>query len=159
MSDNNYYGTLYLVTPGGTSDPERMHEDVVETYQHGRSHIDVAKELWSLAGEDAPAKAIDAVVDHAYERAPHVLVAAEIDELLGLLSGIDDVLRRTVVDNDLKIRPERMPEIRRRARLIDAGEERGDLASGAVWEGLTRVWALRNILKEARDRGLDVALD
>ena len=159
MTDDYYYGPLYLIKRGVTSNPEAKHEDVVETYEHGRSHLDVAKELWSMAGDEAKVDAISAVVRRAFGRDDPVLYSADIEELLGLLAELGDVLKRTIVDDDLNIRPERMAEIRMRAKLIDVGEERGKLASAAVWEGLTRVSALRNILKEARDRGLDVALD
>ncbi len=157
MSDR-YYGSVYLVTPG-EPDPDRMHERVVDAYDHARSHIDVVKELWSIAGDDARASAIDAIVDHAYERDLPILLAAEVDELLTLIDGLEDALTRTVVDEDLYIRPEQMAYVRQHARLIDVGEERGPLTKYGVMEGLSRVRAIRNILREARSRGLDVALD
>ena len=45
MIDRYYYGPLYLIKRGEPSNPEAKHEDTIETYEHGRSHIDVAKEL------------------------------------------------------------------------------------------------------------------
>src|SRR5262249_31990019 len=88
-----HYGALYLVTPG--------QPDVLETYDDARSHIDVAKELWSLAEDDARAGAIANVVDRAYERESRTLVAADIDELLALLDGLEDALARTITDEHL----------------------------------------------------------
>lgn len=154
-----YYGPLYLVTRGGTSNPEARHEDVVETYRHGRSHIDVAKELWSLAGDAARAEAIAAIVDRAFDRDIPVLFAVDINEMLELLDGMEEALKRTIVDDKMVIRPERMSEVRQRAQLIDVDEERGKLAEVAVMEGVARVSQLEDIFKAARDRGLDVALD
>ena len=154
-----YYGTLYLVTPGEQLDPERMYEDVVETYPDGTSHIDVARELWSLAGDGARAAAIHEVVLRGRGRDSKKLHADDLEQLLGLLAGLDDALTRTIADGNLEIRPERMAEVRRQARLIDVDEARGDLAKYAVMEGMTRVDTLRDLLSEALERGLDVALD
>lgn len=159
MSTTRHYGTLYLVAPGHVLDSDRRQEDVVEAFQYARSHIDVAKELWSLAGEDSHVHAIDEIVDRAYERESRILSGQDIDELLAQFTGLDDALKRTVIDEEMRIRPERMAEVRKHAQLVDVDEARGDLAFRAIWEALTRVWALRNILTEARQRGLDVAVD
>ncbi|MGH2897920.1 MAG: hypothetical protein ACRDMZ_04545 [Solirubrobacteraceae bacterium] len=154
-----HYGALYLVTPGQPDDPDRRHERVIETYEDARSHIDVARELWSLAGDDARAGAIAAVVDRAYERESRTLAAADVDELLALVDGLEDALARTITDKDLNIRDEHLVRVRQRARLIDVDEARGSLASYAVLEGVSRVSALRHILRTARERSMDVALD
>lgn len=125
----------------------------------------LAQELWWLAGNAQRAGAIAEVVERASvqvgpeRRLARVLDRYEIRTLLALIEDLDEALKQTIVDDELNIRPERMVEVRRRAELIDVGERRGELASAAVWEALARVWALRNLLEEARERGLDVAID
>jgi hypothetical protein len=154
-----HYGALYLVTPGQPDDPDRWHERVTDTYDDARSHIDVARELWSLAEDDARAGAIAAVVNRGYERDNRTLTAADVDELLALLDGLEGALARTITDENLNLRDEHLARVRQRAQLIDVDEGRGSLASHAVLEGISRVSALRHILRTARERGLDVALD
>jgi len=152
---------LYLIMRNGPTDADIAHEGVVKTLRDGRTHIDVAKELWSLAGDDARASAIADVVSRAFRREDPVLFAEDIEQMLALLDGdrLEQALKRTITDDKMFIRPERMSEVRQRAHFINIHESRGDAAHYAVMEGLGRLSELESILKEARDRELDVALD
>lgn len=152
---------LYLIVRGEPSGADTAHEGVVKTFHDGRTHIDVVKELWSLAGDDARADAIAGVISRAFTREDPVLFADDIEQLLGLLDAdrLEAALKRTIVDDEMFIRPERMSEVKQRAHFVDVSESRGDAASYAVMEGLGRLSELESILNEARDRGLDVALD
>lgn len=158
MSDR-YYGALHYLDPRKSDDIERLHDRVVDTYDNARSHIDVAGELWQLTGDVARADAITALVRGALGRDIPTLLPEEVDQLLELMTGLEEALKRTILDENMNIRPERMPDVRQRAELIDVRENRGELAMYAVLEGLSRVQAARNILKEARERGLDVGID
>jgi hypothetical protein len=158
MSDE-YYGALYLLAPGEPYDRENISERVVEAYDHGRSHLDVAQELWLLAGDGAKANAIADIIAAAFERDLPVLRPEEVDALVALIDPLPDALARTVADDDLFIRPERMAEVRQYPRFIDVREERGELRKYGLIEAVSRAFAARNILVEARERGLDVSLD
>lgn len=151
----DHYGTFYMVTPSSPRDSDC----VVETIEYGRSHLDVAKELWTMAGDVARVRAIDAIVYRAFEREDRAVVAADIDELLALLDGLDQRLGETILDERQQVRPERMAHVRRRAVLVNVSEARGPLAAFGVLEGMSRVSELRTMLRTARERGLDVALD
>jgi hypothetical protein len=157
MSDE-YYGALYLVAPGEPHDREHLSERVVESYDHGWSDLDVARELWSLAGDDARANAIRDLIAAAFERDVAVWLPAGVDALVALIDRLPDALARTVTDDQLLVHPERMAHVRPHAQLIDVRDERGELARYGVAEAVTRAFAARNVLHEARERGLDVAV-
>jgi len=157
MSDD-YYGALYLLAPGPPYERDHLHERVVEAHDHGFSHLDVARELWSLAGDDARADAIADIIDHAFDRDLPILLPEEVDALVALIDPLPDALTKTFVDEGLVILPERMAQVRAHAKLIDVRESRGPLARYGVAEALSRAFAARNILRDARTRGLDVAL-
>src|SRR6266571_9000664 len=108
---------LYLIMRNGPTDADIAHEGVVKTLRDGRTHIDVAKELWSLAGDDARASAIADVVSRAFRREDPVLFAEDIEQMLALLDGdrLEQALKRTITDDKMFIRPERMSEVRQRA--------------------------------------------
>src|SRR5689334_6800822 len=138
---NRYYGSLYLLTQGG--------EQVVAAYDHARSDIDVAEELWSLAGDRARAAAIAAVVERTAQRDVRRFQPEEVDELLTLLAGLRPALRRTVVDDSMRIPPDRLAHVRQRSRLIDVDHSRGAFAIYGVLDAVSRVEALGNILRNA----------
>jgi hypothetical protein len=47
------YGTLHSMNPSWKEQPDGLVAAVVNDYRHGRSMLDLARELWRLAGNDA----------------------------------------------------------------------------------------------------------
>jgi hypothetical protein len=156
---SSYYGSLYLVTPVREDDSGERHNSVVEVYQSARSHIDVAIELWRLCGREDRARETELLLERAYEDEHPLLDTGKVAQLLSHLEGLDSELKRTLVDAEWRVSPELLPELRKRSRMLDLGEERGELARSAVWEGMSRVVALQSILNEAQRRDLFVALE
>ena len=149
------HGTIYLVRPDWVGEDEDIDQATVKSYESARSFLRVAPELWRLAGNDKCAASIDALLNRLYERDEIVMTAAEIEELLRLLDGIEDALVGTIVDNEnWHVLPEMLPGLWTRTKSLHLEDSGGDLAfeiSGMSW--------LRNILREARDKDLLVALD
>lgn len=152
-------GTIYLIRPDWIGEDEDLEQAVVESYEPVRSYLQVAPELWGLAGDDERAAAIKALLGRVYERDDVVMVTAEIEALLGLLQGLQEALVGTVVDERWMVRPEQLPALRVRTKTLDLDESRGELAVHAVGEALYGVLWLQKILGEARDKGLWIALD
>jgi hypothetical protein len=154
-----YFGTLHLVPRGWDPDADDADDEVVESFEHGRSHLKVASELWGLF---APARAarIDELVSAAFRRHPPLWERPQIVELLGLLDGLEEGLVRSgVTDASLSVPPERLPELKRRTTMFEIDEGEGAVPESAVVAALTRVGIAREILEAARDRGLSVVLD
>ena len=132
---------------------------MVASYDDGPGYISTAVELWQLAGNEARASEIVTLLDRANERDYAALTSSEAAQLLHLLDDLEIGLKASVVDQDWNVPTARLPELRQRTKMLDLDEERGELARAGVLEGMSSVIALRNILSEAVDRGLDVALD
>ena len=152
------WGTICLVRPDWDGDSEEMDQAVVEAYEPVKSFLDVAPELWRLAGHDERATGIETLVEHVYERERRWMTAPEIEKLLGLLEGLEDALVGEVIDERWMVLPEQLPKLRYRTQSLNLDENRGDRALHAVGEGLYGVMWLQKILQEARDRGLLVSL-
>jgi hypothetical protein len=148
--------SIFLIRPDWHGDPD---EAVVESLLHGPTSIDVAIELWRLAGNEERAAKIYTLTTRAFGRDNRALSTEEIREFHGLLDGLDEVLKEALLDDKWQIPPERMEEVRRRTRLLDLDDLQGHRAREGVSEGLSQVHGLRDFLKEALDRGLYVALD
>jgi hypothetical protein len=148
-------GTLYLVRPGYNGENG---EDVIDAFDHARGNFEAAMELARLAGLDDRAAQIKQVLLRAYSRQPRVLNRQDIDELLALLDGLEDKLVGPVVDKNWLVRPEQLPELRKRTTTLELEESRGDTAIHGVSEGMARIAALRFILQKAKDANLDVAV-
>jgi hypothetical protein len=156
---NRNWGTWYLVPPGWQRPPDDVVEDgVEEIFEYGRSYLRAAMELWGLAGDPERIKQIDAVLDRAYQRPEHILQAADIDELIALLEGLEDRLIGTVVDEHRKIRRDQLPELRRRTTMFDLDENAGYVVENALLEGMGRAEAVRDNLRHAREAGLEILL-
>ena len=153
------WGTIYLVRPEWDGDDEDMDDAVVEEYEPAKSFLEVAPELWRRAGNHERAATIEALVDRVYERQRRWMTASEIEELLQLLEGVEDALVGTVVDEHWMLRPEQVPELRKRTKYLHLDENRGDLAVSGVAAGISDVYSLRAILREALVRGLLISLD
>lgn len=154
-----YFGTLYLVRPDWHGDPEDAHESVVESYPNGRSHLEVAMELWRVAGVEDRARRMEDVMDRAWERDRPVMDSTDIDEMLQELEGIEPALETSVIGPDWKLSPEQVDELRNKTKLLDLSDIPGHIPTNAMFEAISRVRAAQSILREARERGLHIALD
>jgi hypothetical protein len=157
--DKRHGGTWYLVPPGWQRQPDDVVDDgIEESYEDGRSDLYVAMELWGLAGDAERVKQIDAVLDRAYERPEHILNAADIDELLALLDGLEGRLVGTIVDQQHKTRADQLHELRRRTTMFDLDERPGFDVENSIGEGIGRAQSARENLQHARELGLEILL-
>jgi len=146
--------TISLVPPGWDGSGPK-----IEIHQFLKRFFWVAEELWKLTGDDARAAAIGEVLDAAYEREPVLLTTEDVDRMLQLLEGLPEAFVGTIVDEEWRLRPEQLPELRARTKTLDLDERRGDLALAAVGEALSNVGALENVLRKAQKRHLWVSFD
>ncbi len=151
--------SIHLVRPGWADDPENLHEWAVDSLRRGPHYIQVALELWRLSGHEEQAKKIRAVLDRAYERECPVLITEDLKEFSLLLEGLEEALRRTIVDSKFLIRLELLPELRLRAQAIDLEDGPQHSAATAVSEGMSQVHALLLFLERALEQGLHLSLD
>jgi hypothetical protein len=158
MGDRDW-GTWYLVPPGWQRQPDDAADDgIIENFEYGRSFLHAAMELWDLAGDPGRRQQIQAVLNRAFERSEPILNAAEIDELIALLEGLEERLIGTVVDEHRKIRRDQLPELRRRTTMFDLDEQPGYVVENALREGMGRVVDVRENLRHARELGLEILL-
>jgi hypothetical protein len=151
--------SIYLVDPAWNGDPENAHEAVVKTLKHGPGYINDAIELWRLAGDAERAEKIEQIARRGYARDSLVLDTDDIAAMNALLlNGLDDALKRSIIDSDWRIPVERMAEARLRSRLPELSEQRGESARDAVTDVFGRVATLSAFLTEALDLKLHVAL-
>jgi hypothetical protein len=149
---------MYLVPRGWDPAAEDADDQIVYVFEHGRSHIKVASELWGLC--DAPRGAeIDALMTRAYERDPHRLDQPDIATLLRLLDGLEDSLSMSWVDEHWNVPSERIPELKRRATMLEIDDVEGVVPESAIAAGLSRVGIARDILRTALDEQLNILLD
>lgn len=151
--------SLYIVRPDCEASSANMHEAVVSTLRNGPHYVEVALELWKLAGHDERAAEIKSLLESAYERDNHVLTTEEVHSLDHLLDGLEDALKKTIMDSSSRVSIEKLPELRRHACVIDLREHPERDTGLALSEANSQVYLLREFLKQAIDRGLHVALD
>jgi hypothetical protein len=150
------YGTVYLVRPD--VDPEDPEQYVVDSFDRTRSAFEVAKELWQIAGK--PERAAE--IRNALGRSdPGPLLKTDtIVELLRLTDGIEDAVTTGVpLDEEGRVSPEKLAELRRTTKRLWLDESRGEAAPYGVREGVYAVDALRKVLTQAKERGLYIAFD
>jgi hypothetical protein len=150
--------SIYLIRPEWHGDLEDTEDYVVDALLHGPRYIRVALELWRLADHEERAVKIKAILERGCERSGRILYTEDIKEFYELLVGLELELKKSVVNSDWEIPPDRIAEVRRRTTLLDIEESRGVLARWAVWEAMSEVYGLRDFLKQALDRNLHVAL-
>lgn len=158
---------FYMTTPRGANDaddgPDDDDEDdgqprgvVVKTFDDAWRHLVVAVELWRLIGP-ARAAALEALLTRLSRGNTDrglFLGAAELDEILVLLDGLDTALIGPVVDAHWRVPAERIDELRRAAPHLDLRPDRPLVdAIHAVGEGMANVGSVRGFLAEARARG------
>lgn len=121
----------------------------------------MASQLWGLVddprGEPIGALRVRLGAEVRREERSTRFKAADLDETLALLSGLEEALVGTVIDQHWMFPMERLDEIRRRPPRLDLRPSRpaGDIVH-AVGEGLWLTIALGNFLKEARGHGHEV---
>jgi hypothetical protein len=151
--------SICLTRPEWRGDPENAHEAVVEVLLHGPRYIQVALELWALAGHDDRVKEIEALLEIAHERDLPMLHTEEVEKLNVLLDGLDQALKgRLHLDEAWQIPSERMDEVRSRTQLLHLDDVGGRIGSDGVMEGISEVYELRGFLEQASRRSLNLAL-
>jgi hypothetical protein len=147
---------LHLAHVSDTAPPE---VDVIDSYDKAQGFIEVAMELWRLAGRDDRASAIEAVIASSVRYEPNRLERAQIEELRRLLDGLEEALVGTVTDEQHMLSPETVEQLRGRTETLDVAEARGDLARHAVDEALLYVHHLRTIADTALAAGACILFD
>jgi hypothetical protein len=150
---------LYLVRPEWHGETEHPEDWAVEPYRNGPSHIQVAIELWRLAGRDDRAKAIEALLEVAYDRDRPYWNDSEAAKLLENIEGLDSELEKTVVGTDWLVPQDQLSDLRARSTLVDLDEARGPDARAGIAEAMSRVVGLREFLRGAVSQKLDIAVD
>jgi hypothetical protein len=159
LAPRRYFGTLYYVRPVWHDEREHADESVVETYRNGPSDIQVAMELWHLAGNGDGAREIEEILERSFNDDDLILDAEHLDMLIENLERLEPEVERSLVGPDWRVPEENLRTLRAFTTLVDIDEGRGPLANVGVLEAMSRVVALRNILREALQRQLHVALD
>jgi hypothetical protein len=134
---------------------------VVETYENAPSHLGVALELLALSRLTERANRIRAILASAEDSdlGAQVLRSHHLEDLLLALLDIRASIPNDLTDGDGRVYPEGLAELRQNTQLLDFDADRGALAVCGVAEGLSRVDAVTNMIREAIERGLDVAID
>jgi len=154
-----YWGNLNFLEPAWRADPENAPEFVVDSYKNGPSDLRVAYELLVLGGHVALAERLDNMLEKTYERSRAVLDDAETDEVIEILGKVESMVQGSLIDENSRVLPEKIDELRQRTTVLNFSDAGGHFPEDGVAEGLSRVYAVRDALVSARDRGLNVALN
>lgn len=149
------WGTIYLVKAGWDGDHAR---GVVDRELDQISNFGKARELWELAGNPRRSAIIREILERAYGRDPVVMDETDITDMIEALDGFEHAMIGTVVDDAWNVVPSRRSELRARVRTVDMEDGGGRVPTRAVAIAIANVVALRNLLVEARARGLHVHL-
>jgi len=142
-----------------TSDDDPPQFDVLEQYDIAYGFIEVAIELWRLAGSPDRAKAIDDVITSAYAFEPARLERDQLAALRDLLEGLEQALVGTLTDEHHMLSAAKVEELRGHVKTLDFNESYGADARRAVQDALVYVDHLRNILDEALAAGACILFD
>lgn len=152
--------SLYFIRPDWQGDRDDAHEAVVKTfYGHGPRDISVGIELWRLAGNENGARELERLLERAFDRDDVFLDHVDMTEMIGNIERLQKEVEKNIIDSEGAVPDNKLPDIQARADLVDVDEERGDQARYGVMEALSKVVALRDLLREALEQGLHVALD
>jgi hypothetical protein len=148
---------LHLARVSDTNPPE---VDVIDSYDKARGFIEVAMELWRLAGRNDRASAIRRVIVSSVDYEPQRLERAQIKELRDLLDGLEQALVGTLTDEEHLLSEAKVEELRGHTETLDFAEWRGkEGARYSVQEALIYVDHLRAILDEALAAGACILFD
>lgn len=131
-------------------------EVIVRVCPRGAHQVDVAIELWRLAGWPERARQIEAIVERVIEDEGNAASARSIAELLDLLAGLDDALRDSVTDAQLRVDAAALPILRAHSRLLDLADRPGHVATEGVAEAVAQTRELQAVLEDALAGGLAV---
>ncbi|MEZ4398529.1 MAG: hypothetical protein R3B06_00815 [Kofleriaceae bacterium] len=118
----------------------------------------MAEELWRLSGHRDRAERISAVLDRVHGRDERVMVTADIDDLIADLEGLEEAATSALCGPDGLLDDEAIASLRMTSEYLYLDEGGPQVPEYAVMEALPKVWALRELLREARTRGLWIAL-
>ncbi len=138
---------------GHVSDTDPPDIEVIKAYPKAYGFLQVAMELWRLAGRTDRASAIDDVIASAVSYEPRRLERAQIEELRGLLDGLEQALAGTLTDEEYLLSEAKVEELRGRTETLDFNESYGRNAREAVQEALIYVDHLRTIADTALAAG------
>lgn len=120
--------------------------------------LDLARELWSLV-DDARAAALRAFQIREGSGLPSELRLGprQIDELVGLLDGLEGALSARLLDPQHRLPADRLDEIARKAPSLSLSPTRRvQERVRAAEEALSFIDVLRAFLRRARARGDDI---
>ena len=140
--------TLHVVRP-----PIEQPLDVVDTHEGHDRAVALAEELWRLLENEEKATAIHDIIISAYGRKPPSLDTADLRALLVPIAELEKAIVGPLTDEDEKLSPEKVVELRARTQLLDLDESRGEDAQWAVGEAMTRVFAFKRALMISIDAG------
>jgi septum formation inhibitor-activating ATPase MinD len=138
--------SLHLGIVSNTDPPE---VEVLDSYSKAYGFVEVAMELWRLAGRDDRAEAIDDVIASSVRFEPQRLKRAQIQALRDLLDGLEQALIGTVTDDEHFLSAAKVEELRGHSQTLDFNESWGREARRAVREALVYVEHLRTITNRA----------
>ena len=123
--------------------------EVLDSNEIARGFLDVAIELWRLAGHEERASEIENLIISANATDPRRWARAQITRLRELLDGIEQALVGTLTDEQHLLSREKIDELRGRVEAIELGEFPGSNATYAVQEALVYIDRLRDIADDA----------
>lgn len=133
--------------------------NVIESYPKAYGFVEVAIELWRLAGRDDRASAIHNVIASSVDYNPPRLERAQIEQLRSLLGGLEAALIGPLTDQQHLLSHETVQKLRGHAQTLDLADAWGSLPRDpryAVQEALVFVEHLRTILDEALAAGASI---
>ena len=133
--------------------------EVLRTNPIAYGFLEVASELWRLAGDAARAKQIDDVVVSAYELEPPRLDEARIETLKSLLENLDAAVIGPLTDDQRLLSPAKVEELRGNVKTLEVAGEYGSDPQFAVQSALGLVGNLRAILDEAQTEHASILFD
>jgi hypothetical protein len=148
--------TLYALEPD--ADPDAA--SVLPPFEHGGDYLADAVAVWRLV-DDRRADALRDFLERAEGTDGHpIWKPAEVEDLVDLLSGLEDRLQADgVLDAAWSTPVDRVPELARRVPSLDARPERTEAElRQALAEVVARVLGLRSFLVRAAGAGLSVEL-
>ena len=144
------------------SDTDPPQIDVVDSYPKAYGFVQVAMELWRLAGHEDRASAIQDVIASSVDYEPQRLERAQIEELRALLDGLEQALVGTLTDEAHMLSAAKVEELRGHTETLDLAETFGSIRQdprGAVQEALIYVQHLRTIADTALAAGACILFD
>jgi hypothetical protein len=137
-------------------DPPKI--EVLDSNEIARGYLDVAMELWRLAGHEDRASAIQELIYSAQDFEPPRWMRAQITELRALLDGIEQALVGTVTDEHHLLSPEKAEEIRG-VEVLEIGAFPGADPRYAIQSALIYIFHLRNLADEALANDASILFD